>query len=393
MNIKINRMWAAGWVSGCAAAWMVAAASGQVSLGAAGDSLTDEYAEETYNYAMNWVQQLEQFRAVDLGPTAAEAGQSGGTWGEPRRMYFKNDWARYGATSASLLSDGQHTGLASMAADIDHAVIAIGANDFSPTSSAYINIYFGIWSASQITNYVNGRIANVTTAVNTVSNSGIKTVLVGFPDYGVAPITYTSGVYNDPVRRERVSTAIRRVNDGLKSLARAKGLPYVDLYGLSWAMFGSHTQHNSTLTIGGVSINLLENDTTSHSNPLAGFVHDGVHPHTTLQGLFANVMMTALDLGYNTGFTAFSEQEILQHAGLSYGGSDTIAAQLGAWTDYIVNFACLADVNEDSFVNGLDYDLFAEWFESADPLADYNGDGFVNGIDYDEFAEQFESGC
>lgn len=390
MKFKMNGVWTA---AGLAAAWLVAATGAQVSLGAAGDSLTDEYAEETYNYAMNWIQQLEQYRAVDLGPTAAEAGQSGGTWGEPRRKFFKNDWARSGATSASLLSDGQHTGLASMAADIDHAVIAIGANDFSPTSSAYINIYFGIWSATQITNYVNGRIANVTTAVNTVSNAGIKAVIVGFPDYGVAPITYNSGVYTDPVKRERVSTAIRRVNDGLKALARTKKLPYVDLYGLSWAMFGSHTQHNSILTIGGVNIKLLENDTTGHTNPLAGFVHDGVHPHTTLQGLFANVMVTALDLGYRTDLATFSEQEILQHAGLSYGGSDTIAAQIGAWTDYVVNFACLADVNEDGFVNGDDFDQFAEWFDVADTHGDYNGDGFVNGDDFDQFASEFEAGC
>ena len=347
------------------AAMLVARAGAQVSLGAAGDSLTDEYAEETYNYAMNWLQQLEQYRAVDLGPTAAEAGQAGGTWGEPRRRFFKKDWARSGATSASLLSDGQHTGLASMAAEIDHAVIAIGANDFSPAGSAYINIYFGTWSASQITNYVNGRIANVTTAVNAVDASGINVVLVGFPDYGVA----------------------------LRALARTKKLPYVDLYGLSWAMFGSHTQHNSTLTIGGVAIKLLESDTTGHTNPLAGFVHDGVHPHTTLQGLFANVMMTALDLGYRTDLATFSEQEILQHAGLSYGGSDTIAAQIGAWTDYVVNFACLADVNEDGFVNGDDFDQFAEWFDVADTHGDYNGDGFVNGDDFDQFAGEFEAGC
>lgn len=370
-----------------------AGASGQVSLGAAGDSLTDEYAEETYSYAMNWFQQLEQYRGVDAGPTAAEAGQAGGTWGEPRRRFFKNDWARSGATSASLLSDGQHTGLASMAADIENAVIAIGANDFSPSSSAYINIYFGLWSASQITNYINGRIANVTTAVNTVDASGINVVLVGFPDYGVAPITWNSGVYSDPVRRERVSAAIRRVNDGLRLLARSKKIPYVDLYGLSWAIFGSHTQHNTTLTIGGVDIKLLESDTTGHTNPLAGFVHDGVHPHTTLQGLFANVMAAALDLGYHTGIAPFSEQEVLQHAGLSYGGSDTVAAQIGAWTDYVINFACLADVNEDGFVNGDDFDTFAEWFDVADAHADYNGDGFVNGDDFDAFAGDFEAGC
>ncbi len=54
---------------------------------------------------------------------------------------------------------------------------------------------------------------------------------------------------------------------------------------------------------------------------------------------------------------------------------------------------CHADLNGDGFVNGDDYDLFATWFDAADPNADYNGDGFVNGDDYDAFASDFENGC
>ncbi|MCC6230414.1 MAG: immunoglobulin domain-containing protein [Phycisphaerales bacterium] len=54
---------------------------------------------------------------------------------------------------------------------------------------------------------------------------------------------------------------------------------------------------------------------------------------------------------------------------------------------------CVGDFNCDSFVNGLDYDEFADLFESGDLGADINGDGFVNGLDYDQFAEAFEAGC
>lgn len=53
---------------------------------------------------------------------------------------------------------------------------------------------------------------------------------------------------------------------------------------------------------------------------------------------------------------------------------------------------CAADLNEDGFVNGDDYDSFAEQFElGVGP--DFNGDCFVNGDDYDSFAEAFEAGC
>jgi len=58
-----------------------------------------------------------------------------------------------------------------------------------------------------------------------------------------------------------------------------------------------------------------------------------------------------------------------------------------------VEYVCAADANHDGFVNGDDYDAFAEGFESADPSADFNHDGFVNGDDYDAFAERFEMGC
>ena len=47
------------------------------ALGAMGDSLSDEYFEETYSYAHNWVEQLVDYRGLDVGPTAAEAGQPG----------------------------------------------------------------------------------------------------------------------------------------------------------------------------------------------------------------------------------------------------------------------------------------------------------------------------
>ncbi|MBL8761522.1 MAG: VCBS repeat-containing protein [Phycisphaerae bacterium] len=54
---------------------------------------------------------------------------------------------------------------------------------------------------------------------------------------------------------------------------------------------------------------------------------------------------------------------------------------------------CPADVNEDGFVNGNDFDQFASWFDAGSALSDFNGDGFVNGNDYDEFAQAFDLGC
>ncbi|NUQ51455.1 MAG: hypothetical protein HUU19_02010 [Phycisphaerales bacterium] len=54
---------------------------------------------------------------------------------------------------------------------------------------------------------------------------------------------------------------------------------------------------------------------------------------------------------------------------------------------------CPADVNWDGFVNGDDYDVFAESFEVGTSCADLNGDGFANGDDFDAFASWFDEGC
>jgi len=51
--------------------------------GAIGDSLTDEYLEQNYDYARAWTELFVEARWIEMGPTAAEAGV--GNWGEPRR--------------------------------------------------------------------------------------------------------------------------------------------------------------------------------------------------------------------------------------------------------------------------------------------------------------------
>lgn len=55
--------------------------------------------------------------------------------------------------------------------------------------------------------------------------------------------------------------------------------------------------------------------------------------------------------------------------------------------------ACPSDFNLDGFVNGDDFDAYAEAFELGYPTADYNGDGFVNADDYDAFVDAFFAGC
>src|ERR1017187_4599121 len=316
------------------------------ALGVMGDSLSDEYFEESYGtYATNWVQQLVVYRGVNVGPTAATAGQPGGTWGSPRRTGYEFNWALSGDTTRNRLSDGQDTGLGAQVVPfgITHALLAIGANDFNPDflsypSSAYNPVYNGSWSAAQISNYVAQTLTNIETALATVVIPGVDMVLYNVLDYGKTPAVYNNIFYTNGSKRERVSTVIGQVNSGLVFLAQKWQGPLVDAFGLQKAIFGSNTNLQSTLYIGNVAIHLQQSDSnpTNSPNRTAAFVADGAHPHTTIQGLFANMALEAVSLGYGTQVSLFTEQEILSHAGVAYGGTDTLMAQIGSYTNYIV---------------------------------------------------------
>lgn len=304
-------------------------------LGAMGDSLTDEYWDSGVStYAVNWPGLVVLYRGVNMGPTAAQAGTS--TWGSPRNAGYKYNWALSGATSATLLSAGQHTGLQGQAASegVLTVVLAIGSNDFNPTGTAYINIYYGWWSSAQIQPYVSQTLANIETALVTVRSAGISVVLATLIDPGATPAA--APYFPSAADRDRVAAAIQSVNAGLKNLAQKYQVPLMDWYGLSKTILGPNTSLHSTLKVGNVNLNLRGSDPGPPSSaPTSAFVSDGFHPNTAMQGIFANIVLQALDSGYGAGLALFSEQEILSYALIPYGGSDTLLAQIGAYTNYI----------------------------------------------------------
>ena len=305
-------------------------------VGILGDSLSDEYSEQVYGaYSQNWVQQFAQASTINVGPITPGMG-------EPRRNGYEYNWARYGASSDSLLSTGQHTGLAAQVPikGIQYGVLAIGANDFFPggPGTAYDAIYNSI-SSPLLAPYIASRITNVTTAFNTVKATGLPMVLVNYPDYSVT--AYAQAAYPIAAQRQLVSDVINGINLQIKALAQANHVPLVDLNAFAANIFGSNASPHSSVTIGGVAIKLTgagNIDNGSVGTKTAGFVEDGIHPNTTLQGVLGNTIVTALNLGYNANIPLFTEQQILAHKGLAYGGSDTLAATFGAYGNYVVNY-------------------------------------------------------
>lgn len=54
---------------------------------------------------------------------------------------------------------------------------------------------------------------------------------------------------------------------------------------------------------------------------------------------------------------------------------------------------CRADLSNDGFLTGEDFDAYLVAFQLGDPRADFTSDGFVNGEDFDAFVAAFEVGC
>ena len=294
-----------------------------VGLAALGDSLSDEYAGEPYDYAQNWVELL------------AASGVNVGAWGsydEPRRDGYAYDWARSGATSASLLAQGQPDGVAAQAAAgmVNYAVLWVGQNDFGTAAEGiywYDDPERG-WNEQQVVDFMAGVLGNIRAALDVLSASGVHTVLVNVGDLSTLPAVRQ--YLPDPQRRELITQVVAGLNTQLADLAAEYRLPLVDMFALGQVYLGTNASPVESITIGGQTF-----WNAAGQDPTTLFVADGVHPHTVPQAIFANLMLKALELGYGVDVAAYwrSEEAIVTLAGLTYGGQDTLNLD---YSQYIV---------------------------------------------------------
>jgi lysophospholipase L1-like esterase len=282
-----------------------------VRLGALGDSLTDEYEfEGNRNYASNWIELLNSEFGVDVGTS--------GNRSAPRRSGFEYNWALSGATSDSLIEDGQHTGLAAqaMSGDVSHAFLLIGQNDFR---DIVLDVVLGNFSAAEETAFVNTVVANITTAVDTLLATDVALVLSNLIDYSVAPLIRD----NVPlILRNQLTNVVVRVNDELADLAEDRQIPLLDSFAFSKSIFGTNSNPNETVTLCGVEFDNSEGDGTATDLNL--FTEDGIHPHTAAQAVIANAIVEAFNLGHGTNLPQFSECDIVSLVGATGTGENSL---------------------------------------------------------------------
>ena len=101
-------------------------------------------------------------------------------------------------------------------------------------------------------------------------------------------------------------------------------------------LFGPHAAPRGTLLVGNVPIDL--DATASTSGTTASWVADGVHPHTVIQGIWTNAVLAALNTRTGLCHPPLTETEILTASGLTYGGADTLFAELGPLHRFVETF-------------------------------------------------------
>lgn len=252
----------------------------------------------------SWVPWLANDRGLDFGPSQ------------------NRNVAIGGSTTQDLLTAGQHTKVAGfVAADqADVAFLFCGGLDMSQSTA--LQIALGNLSGAT---WANGVVSRLVTAMDTVLAANNPTGTTGMVVAGVPDMSLTPGVIALDLPPEVTAPGIAAIdlaNALLKAEVLARNLVFLDVASAMRDM------NAAPLVVGGVTINT----TVGNPNP-THFFTDSVHPGFVGNGIFANLMLTALNVGYGQSIAPFTDQAILQKAGLS--GSYTGETSDLSYADYV----------------------------------------------------------
>ena len=282
-------------------------------FGIMGDSTSDEYQADDQrggDYAsttLGWVEQLVKQRDLNFGPW--------GTWGEPRRTGYEYNWARSGATAESLISSGQHTGLARQVAEgkVSYVFLWIGSNDFHPTNGTYQEIYDGSLSDEQVQKKEKSILTDITLAVDTVQAAGpVDMVVVNIRDIGSVP--QAQDLFPDAAGRQRVTRVVQSINQQLDTMAAKRQIKIVAADDFTHSLL-VQTDKTGSLRMGDKSINALGIGNEPHNLRLRDAAG---HPGTVASGIIANALfLKPFNDQYDTNIAPLTDTEILEDAGIN----------------------------------------------------------------------------
>jgi phospholipase/lecithinase/hemolysin len=316
-------------------------------VSAIGDSLTKEYQvtfpglpglvdgiDATNPAARNWSEILHERRSAHFNLGVFKNSLFFSRWADLRLLGHEYNWAVPGATARALrnLITGQD--LAEITSDPDFstfitfapewnqtaarlttqvqttsaaAVIWCGGNDLrygnsdpscqvGGTPITYQTIYqgdgTGVGNPQPLMDSIKASIQAAAQHLRTARPS-LPIVVCAVPHIGCSPAVQADAP-TDPVRTERVTTALRTLNDSLRAWTESTlGGVWVDTFSLTEDLIGA-----DSLVYGGVSfvngsdVKLATDPPAAHNRYL--FSHDGFHPGTTLHAFVAQRIQAAL---------------------------------------------------------------------------------------------------
>ena len=287
---------------------------GGAGFGVLGDSNSDEYradddrgSEPWRETTLNFVELLARHRGLDFGPW--------GTRPEPRRTGYAYNWARTSATAASMISSGQHTGLAAQirSSEVSYAFIWIGTNDFAPGEStpySYEDIYSGAVQGDELIAFLDTFVDHMRTAADTLLEAQpTLLVMANMPDYGELPRIVAT--FPDPTGRQRFSDAMDYVNERLQALADSHENAVLMTHD-NWIDSYAEASAQPFWEIAGVQVDMVNTgDAPTH------FLLSDAHLGTIANGVMANLLFLPAfnDVG-ELGIGSFSDEEVVTNAGL-----------------------------------------------------------------------------
>ena len=249
-----------------------------------------------------------------MGASETQGTTYSGSWvpwlAVDRKLNFgasqTNNKAVGGATTTTLLSGGQHTKVATLveSGNVDLAYLFIGGNDVGPV------VLDMLLETLDVPTWADGLVGRMMTAADTVlAKNPTGMIIAGIPDMSLVPAGVPYQAIGAPV-----VAALDYTNSLIKAEVLARNQVYIDT-----ASF-LRDLNASPFVVGGVTINM-----TTGSSKATHFFVDDIHPGTVGNGIFANLMITALNEGYGTSVALFDDQTILAKAGLSasYTGPTT----------------------------------------------------------------------
>jgi lysophospholipase L1-like esterase len=279
-----------------------------------GDSTQDEYQADSARggeyvwQTYNWVELIAKYRDLNMGEW--------GVYGEPRRSGYAYNWARSGATSGEMISNGQLTGALRqvLAHKVSHALVQIGINDFYFSGLGY-EIYDGTISTEDLHAILDKTARNIiVTAFALQKLDGDHVIVAAVQDYVTLPIIpELKTTFTDEAGRARLQEAFTYINGRLKELSQKWDIPYFDYNEAMLAALTSRIDSDGYLVMGGERINL----DARGNEPHFGMLDDQyAHPGTVISGLSANVWMAEMNKVFGSNLAPLSDEEILQAAGL-----------------------------------------------------------------------------